>query len=72
MPATVLAELARLQHAEAGTHAKFVDMREQAQSLQNQLQKLQRNHGMEAKARKLLDKSLQAANRQNEELKKHM
>jgi DNA repair exonuclease SbcCD ATPase subunit len=72
MPATVLAELARLQHAEAGTHAKFVDMREQAQSLQNQLQKLQRNHGMEAKARKLLDKSLQAANRQNEELKKQL
>ena len=72
MPATVLAELARLQHAEAGTHAKFVDMREQAQKTQNQLQKLQRDYSVETKARKLLDKSLQAAQRQNEELKKQL
>lgn len=72
MPATVLAELARLQHAEAGNHAKFVDMREQAQKTQNQLQKLQRDHAVETKARKLLDKSLQAAKRQNDELKKQL
>lgn len=72
MPVTVLAELARLQHAEAGNHAKFVDMREQAQKTQNQLQKLQREHAVETKARKLLDKSLQAAKRQNDELKKQL
>ena len=59
MPATVLTELARLQHLEAGNHAKFVDMREQAQKTENQLQKLQREHAVETKARKLLDKSLQ-------------
>jgi hypothetical protein len=59
MPATVLSELARLQHAEAGTHARLVDMREESQRLQNHNQKLEREHGLEVKARKLLDKSLQ-------------
>ena len=72
MPPTVLAELERLQHANHGAQAKFVDMREQTQSMQNTIVRLKREHAMEAKARKLLDKSLGAANRQNAELKKQL